>query len=272
MINHSLPQYTITIDYIIRGLLHTDFEHTLTDAEIKEALPLLFNFNYGDFNERSFFEYAFVRHFLYREIAVTPYERWKNYLEEFCYSNSKYIESICKTALKDVDLLTTIDYYESGANTYKRNESVDNTSNLNSKTNSTSNIKNYGETTGTQTTNTTNESNTTEIQSTFPQATLNSMDYASGSNQRNADDTTDTTTTSNDTTNDTSESNVNTDSTSDTKANTARDISDKSDTTLTRRGREGVSYASLMGEFYQSGYPIMRKLFEEASYLFFSIY
>ena len=43
MINHSLPQYTITIDYIIRGLLNTDFEHTLTDAEIKVCMSLLFD-------------------------------------------------------------------------------------------------------------------------------------------------------------------------------------------------------------------------------------
>ena len=77
MINHSLPQYTITIDYIIRGLLNTDFEHSLTDNEIKEALPLIFDFDYGiDSQYKMFFEYSFIRHYLFMEIDVSQIDSW----------------------------------------------------------------------------------------------------------------------------------------------------------------------------------------------------
>lgn len=169
MINHSLPQYTITIDYIIRGLLHTDFEHTLTDAEIKEALPLIFDFDYGiDTQYKMFFEYSFIRHYLFREIAVTPLERWKQYLQEFCFANYKYIEVVCKAAQTDFNPLVTFSYAEDGVSNRKTNE----------QSNSTGNTENE----------TTNTGAGQEVNSAFPQATLNDMDYASGATQSENND------------------------------------------------------------------------------------
>lgn len=225
MINHSLPQYTITIDYIIRGLLHTDFEHTLTDAEIKEALPLIFDFDYGiDTQYKMFFEYSFIRHYLFREIAVTPFERWKQYLQEFCYANYKYIETICKTAEYEFNPLISFDYTEDGTSKRKLNETSDSTG--------------KNERTG----------NSTEVNSAFPQATLNEMDYASGSTQVQ-----------------TSDSGKNT-------MQAKRDTEDDYTNHIERKGNQGTNISDLMKSFYLNGFPLMLALYKSANYLFFSIY
>lgn len=225
MINHSLPQYTITIDYIIRGLLNTDFEHTLTDSEIKEALPLIFDFDYGiDSQYKMFFEYSFIRHYLFREIAVTPFERWKQYLQEFCYANYKYIESICKSAQKEIEPLISFNYTEDGTSNRKLSEASDSTG--------------TNERTG----------DSTEVNSAFPQATLNEMDYASGSTQVQ-----------------TSDSGKNT-------MQAKRDTEDDYTNHIERKGNQGLSVSEMLKSFYLNGFPLMSVLYKSANYLFFSIY
>ena len=245
MINHSLPQYTITIDYIIRGLLNTDFEHTLTDAEIKEALPLIFDFDYGiDSQYKMFFEYSFIRHYLFREIAVTPFERWKQYLQEFCYANYKYIEVVCKAAQTDFNPLETFSYTEDGVSNRKTNE----------QSNSTGNTEN-------ETTNTgAGQEVNSEVNSAFPQATLNDMDYASGATQSERQSERQ------------SESNDHSQSSGTNTINAERDATDDYTNHIERKGNQGVSYSDLLSGFYRNSLPLMWKLYHSAAYLFFSVY
>lgn len=233
MINHSLPQYTITIDYIIRGLLNTDFEHTLTDKEIKEALPLIFDFDYGiDTQYKMFFEYSFIRHYLFREIAVTPLERWKQYLQEFCYANYKYIDVVCKAAQTDFNPLETFSYTEDGVSNRKTNE----------QSNSTGNTENE----------TTNTGAGQEVNSAFPQATLNDMDYASGATQ--------------------TENNDHSQSSGTNTINAERDATDDYTNHIERKGNQGISVSELLKSFYLNGFPLMSALYKSANYLFFSVY
>lgn len=233
MINHSLPQYTITIDYIIRGLLNTDFEHTLTDAEIKEALPLIFDFDYGiDSQYKMFFEYSFIRHYLFREIAVTPLERWKQYLQEFCFANYKYIEVVCKAAQTNFNPLETFSYTEDGVSNRKTNEQSNSTGNTNNKT--------------------TNKGTGKEVNSAFPQATLNDMDYASGATQ--------------------TENNDSSQSSGTNKINAKRDTKDDYTNHIERKGNQGISVSELLKSFYLNGFPLMSALYKSANYLFFSVY
>ena len=88
----------------------------------------------------------------------------------------------------------------------------------------------------------------TEVNSAFPQATLNEMDYASGSTQVQ-----------------TSDSGKNT-------MQAKRDTEDDYTNHIERKGNQGLSVSELLKSFYLNGLPLMSALYKSANYLFFSIY
>lgn len=241
MINHDLPDYTITIDYIIRGLLNTDFEHTITYDEIQKVRPLLFTFDYPLSDKyKFFFESAFIMHFMYREIAVTPLSRWKTYLMEYCFNNSAYIESVLQTAEEKVNYLKPFTYHEESLS--DRNIEDQQTSQSDTTTDSTGTNK--------------NNDKTTQITSTFPQATLGNYDYASGSLEDESINQSET---------------ENNSKISGRNENT-RTGKDTNRLTIDKEGNTSKSYGELMREFYLYNTTITGKLWSSMSYLFFSVY
>lgn len=241
MIDHDLPQYTITIDYVLRGLLKTDFEHTLTMEEIQKARPLLFDFDYGISDEqRIFFETSFLLHFMYREIAVTPLQRWKQYLMEYCFTNYAYIESVMETAKEKVNYLKPFNYDENSTSDRTIKDTQENVGNGTMKVNG----------------KTVSNDNETQITSAFPQATLNDMDYASGSSETETSGT------------------VNTDNATESNSSqlNKRDGSDVNVLTIHKEGNTSKSYGEIMKEFYLYNTTITGKIWSSMAYLFFSVY
>lgn len=234
MINHDNSEYTIQLEEIMRGLIKTDWEHTLSRDEVVQASSLIFDFPLDSVQQPELLAIGFCLHFRFREIAVTPYSRWKAYLEEYCYNNAGFINDVIDAAGKETALFGNTDVSEE----YQRNATHERQSENTSESQ--------------QTTDSSDTSNVTAVNSTFPQATLNSLDYASGSDQ------TETQNASNYTMN------------TSAKNNNAENLNEGENTTRRTFGISGMS----SGEMYESAmkvYPKMNLLWQSMSYLFFSV-
>ena len=236
MINHELPQYTVTLEMVMQGLIQSDVEDVLTRDQIVEASAKLFDFpiNLTD-EDRAAFTIGFCKHFRWRELAVTPFARWKTYLEEFCDNNADFIRSILAEARRDASLFGTVDMVEERdkARSYDRD-----------RTSSTDSL---------QINDNSDHSTVTSVTSTFPQATLAGRDYASNSDQSETENRADY--------------QLSTTADSDEKEK----LNEGENETVTRQGFNGV----LSGDVYASAlkvFPKLSLLWRQMSYLFYSIY
>lgn len=234
MINHDNSEYTIQLEEIMRGLLKTDWEHVLNRDEIIQASSMVFDFPLDSISQPALFAVGFCLHFRFREIAVTPYSRWKAYLEEYCYNNAGFINDIIESAAKSADIFGNIDLSEDYQRITKHERQSENISESQQNTDSK------------------DTSSVTAVNSTFPQATLNGLDYASGSDQT---ETANTSAYTMDTT---------------AKNNNTENLNEGENTTRRTSGISGLS----SGDIYESAmrvYPKMNILWQSMSYLFFSV-
>ena len=221
---------------------------------IEQARPIIFNFNYPIFdpNYKKALETKILRHYYFREICETPWNKWQFYLENKMNELMPYYNQLYESTLLKFNPLTNLDYTRS----FNRKNDTKETGTLNGENSISQNVEN-------DSTNNVTVNNMRKASDT-PQNNLYGVIEDKYLTEFETNDQT-----SSNTGKDTQ--NASTDSTN--KQDTNNNISTTEEYTEMYSGKNtGDSYSRLLQEYRETMLNIDMMLIKELSPLFFNLY
>lgn len=280
-----MARYTMAVKTMCETVIGLNEPSGSYNDVIKQAAPILFNFDFPFWNEekRAEFEQDFLRHFYMREIGAETINQWRLYLEDHLKTYLPYYNNLWEALAKKYDWMLTEQYVnerslgrdEAGAT----KESEDQTANIN--TDATSRTTGSGNATTDTSTSTTTDNTSENVQShtSTPQGKLDNFLDGSYLDDAQKDDGNDHTETDGNT-----KSTTDTTNTSETDGNTvSRETRDKSrsldesrktseNETLKHYGFVGKSPAELLKLYLNAQRQITAEFYESCEPLFMLIY
>lgn len=236
---------------------------------IIESCPLIFNFYYPfwDENKRLGFETMILKHFFTKEIGFETYALWQLSLDDTLNIIMPYYNQLYKSASNDIDYFIDTDITD----TFTGNKEIDELAKiiLNGTSVQAINGRNTGDNTATTNTTINDAGQSKSLNSDFPQATLNNMDYGSGSIETEGSNTSTTNTRNEDKINETNIQNTDSEieQTTDDKKNTK----EKNIYTLNKKGHS-QNLSDLLNSYRSTIINIDKMVLSELGDLFIKIY
>lgn len=173
-----MSKYTTQVRWIVETTT-PNFQGSITDR-IKAAAPLIFNFDFPIWVEeyRLELETKILRHYFMSEIGMETVALWKLFLENELNEIMPYYNQLYLTTIKDFDWLTDTDITETLERNQGRQEDVTYQSTEDNDTDTTDDTTSNSSVDGNVKSSTTGSPTSHTMHNDFPQAPIETKDYA----------------------------------------------------------------------------------------------
>lgn len=173
-----MSKYTTQVRWLVE-MATPDFSGSITER-IRAACPTIFSFDFPIWAEdyRLELETKILRHYYMSEIGMETVALWKLFLETELNEIMPYYNSLYQTTVKDYDYMIDVDVTETSQENEGRQEDTSFHSNEENDTDTTNDTTSQQTTDGKLTENLSGTPSTHTMHNDFPQAPIETKDYA----------------------------------------------------------------------------------------------